>query len=215
MKLTRQLIIIGAGGHGKVAADCAETLGLYDKIAFLDSRYPTETMIGEWQLLGLPESASTFKNKTTDFFVAIGNNHTREKVTNALSKENINVVSLIHPSSIISRHTTLSVGVLVCANATINPMTKIGAGSIINTAASVDHDCQIGDYVHISVGVRLAGGVVVGNSSFIGINSCVIQGVTIGKNCTLGAGAALINNLSDNTTAVGTPAKVINNKNNK
>mgnify|MGYP000330184491 CR=1 FL=1 len=209
--LSKRLLIIGAGGHGKVAADCAETLGLYDQIAFLDSRFPAEKKIGDWQILGQPESATSFKNPETDFFVAIGNNLIRQQVTNGLRKNKIDVVTLIHPSSAVSRFAELSNGILVCANATINPMAKIGAGSIINTAASVDHDCQIGDYAHISVGVRLAGGVVIGNSSFIGINSCVIQGVTIGKNCMLGAGAALVDDLPDNTTAVGVPAKVIKN----
>lgn len=88
-------------------------------------------------------------------------------------------------------------------------MANIGVGCIINTASSIDHDCVISDYAHISVGARLAGNVEVGSHSFICINSCVIQGLTIGENCILGAGATLISDLPNNTTAVGTPAKVI------
>ena len=207
--MTRRLIILGAGGHGKVVADCAEATGEYDDVAFLDALYPGECLVGDWKILEKPENASFFNNHNTDFFVAIGNNTIREKVLNELLQDNLNVVSLIHPKSTVSRHATISIGVLVCANATINPMAKVGVGSIVNTAASIDHDCLIGDYAHISVGVRLAGDVVIGSSSFIGINSCAIQGVTIGSNCVLGAGATLISDLPDNTTAVGTPAKVI------
>ena len=207
--MTRRLIILGAGGHGTVAADCAEATGKYDSIAFLDALYPDECLVGDWQILEKPENACIFNNGNTDFFAAIGNNIIRKKVLNELLQDNLNVVSLIHPKSTVSRHATISYGVLVCANATINPMAKVGIGTIINTAASIDHDCMIGDYAHISVGVRLAGNVVVGGNSFVGINSCVIQGVTIGKNCVLGAGATLISDLPDNTTAVGTPAKVI------
>jgi UDP-N-acetylbacillosamine N-acetyltransferase len=207
--LTRRLLIIGAGGHGKVAADCAEVTGEYDSIAFLDALYPDECLIGDWPILEKPENAFIFNNVDTDFFVAIGNNLIREKVLNELLQDNLNIVSLVHPKSTVSRHTTISHGVLVCANATINPMVKVGAGCIINTAASIDHDCVIGDYAHICVGARLAGNVAVGNKSFVGINSCAIQGVTIGKNCILGAGATLISDLFDNTTAVGTPARVI------
>jgi UDP-N-acetylbacillosamine N-acetyltransferase len=207
--LTRRLIILGASGHGKVAADCAEATGVYDSIAFLDALYPDECLLGNWKILEKPENAHIFNNDNTDFFVAIGNNFIRERLMNELLQGNLNVVSLIHPKSVISPHGEISIGVLVCANATVNPMAKVGLGVIINTAASIDHDCVIGDYAHISVGVRLAGAVVVGNNSFVGINSCVIQGVTIGKNCMLGAGATLISDLPDNTTAVGTPAKVI------
>lgn len=209
MGLTRRLIILGAGGHGKVAADCAEAIGEYDSVAFLDALFPEQCLVGNWPILEKPERASTFNNGNTDFFVAIGNNLTREKVLNKLLQDNLKVVSLIHPRSTVSRYATISSGVLVCANATINPMAKVDIGSIINTAASIDHDCVIAPYAHISVGVRLAGNVEVGGYSLVGINSCVIQGVTIGENCILGAGATLISDLPDNTTAVGTPAKVI------
>lgn len=207
--LSKRLIILGAGGHGKVAADCAEVIGDYDSIEFLDAIYPGERSVGPWKVVDKTENAYLFDNDNTDFFVAIGNNVIREKVLNTLLKDKLKVVSLIHPKSTVSRHAIISQGVLVCANATINPMVKVGIGGIINTAASIDHDCQIGDYTHISVGVRLAGGIVVGSHSFVGINSCAIQGVTIGKNCILGAGSTLISDLPDNTTAVGTPAKVI------
>jgi UDP-N-acetylbacillosamine N-acetyltransferase len=207
--LTRRLIILGASGHGKVAADCAEVTGVYNSIAFLDAVYPNQCLVGNWPILEKPENAHVFNNHNTDFFVAVGNNLIREKLLNGLLQANLNIVSLIHPKSVVSRHATIAAGVLVCANATINPMATVGIGGIINTAASIDHDCVIGDYAHISVGVRLAGSVVVGNHSFVGINSCVIQGVTIGQNCMLGAGASLISDLPDNTTAVGTPAKVI------
>jgi UDP-N-acetylbacillosamine N-acetyltransferase len=194
--LTKQLIILGASGHGKVAADCAEATGEYDSIAFLDALYPDECSLGEWPILEKPENAHMFCNENT-FFLS------------GLLQHNFNVISLIHPRSVVSPYAKISHGVLVCANATINPMAKVGIGVIVNTAASIDHDCVIGDFAHVSVGVRLAGAVVVGSNSFVGINSCAIQGVTIGKNCILGAGATLISDLPDNTTAVGTPAKVI------
>jgi UDP-N-acetylbacillosamine N-acetyltransferase len=209
--LTKHLIILGASGHGKVAADCAEAAGEYDSIAFLDALYPNECSLDDWLILEKPENAHKFKNDSTDFFVAIGNNFVRKRLLNELLQNNFNVISLIHPRSVVSPHAKISNGVLVCANAIINPMAKVGLGVIVNTAASIDHDCVIGNYAHISVGVRLAGAVVVGNNSFVGINSCAIQGVTIGKNCVLGAGATLISDLPDNTTAVGTPAKVIKN----
>lgn len=206
---TKRLIILGAGGHGKVAADCAEATGEFELIAFLDGTYPNETQVGPWAIWGKCEDAVKFDSPETYFFVAIGNNTTRQSVLLNLLLENLKIASLIHPSCHISHHSDISNGVLVCANATINPMVVIGTGSIVNTGASVDHDCVIGDYTHVSVGVRLAGAVKLGNRSFLGINSCVIQGLSIGNDCTLGAGATLIDDLPSNTTAVGTPAKVI------
>ena len=36
--MSKSLLIIGAGGHGRVVKEVAEALG-YDRIAFLDSGY--------------------------------------------------------------------------------------------------------------------------------------------------------------------------------
>jgi hypothetical protein len=36
MNKYKSLVIIGAGGHGRVVADCAESIGTYDNIIFLD-----------------------------------------------------------------------------------------------------------------------------------------------------------------------------------
>lgn len=35
------LLILGAGGHGKVVAEAAIATGKWDEIAFLDDRFPT------------------------------------------------------------------------------------------------------------------------------------------------------------------------------
>jgi sugar O-acyltransferase (sialic acid O-acetyltransferase NeuD family) len=203
------LVILGAGGHGQVAADCAETMNVFSSIVFLDEVYPDKTQAGCWPILGKGESVTKFDKQTSCFFVAIGDNSTRQKVLQALIQDNFQVISLIHPTAFVSAHARIENGVLVCANATINHNAVVGFGSIINTAASIDHDCVIGNYVHVSVGSRLAGAITVDDRSFLGINSCVIQGVKIGKDCILGAGATLIKDLPSNTTAVGTPAKVI------
>jgi len=95
------------------------------------------------------------------------------------------------------------------ANTAINSGTKIGENVIINTGATVDHDCVLEDYVHISPGAHLAGNVYVGELTHIGIGASLIQGVKIGRNVIIGAGAAVINDLPDNVTAVGVPAKVL------
>lgn len=41
------LIILGAGGHGRVVADIAEQTGKYDKIVFLDDNSNDDKVIGK------------------------------------------------------------------------------------------------------------------------------------------------------------------------
>jgi UDP-N-acetylbacillosamine N-acetyltransferase len=205
----KRLVIIGAGGHGLVAADCAKEMGSFTDIVFLDSFYPNKTQVGCWSIIGKPEVAAKTAHPDNVFFVAIGNNQAREKVVKQLLQQNIPLVTLQHPSSIVSQYSKIKLGVLIGAKAVINPMAVVGKASIINTSANVEHGCVIGEYTHISVGVCLAGNVTVGNSSFIGINSTVIERLVIGSYSILGAGSTLLENLPSYCTAVGSPAKII------
>ena len=40
-------------------------------------------------------------------------------------------------------------GVMIAANATINPLAKIGTGAICNTGGIIEHECEVGDFAHI------------------------------------------------------------------
>lgn len=51
--------------------------------------------------------------------------------------------------------------------------------------------------------------IVVGNDVYIGNNVIFLPGVTIGNNVVIGAGAVVSKDLSDNSVAVGVPARVI------
>jgi UDP-N-acetylbacillosamine N-acetyltransferase len=205
----KRLVIIGAGGHGSVAADCAEAMGCFDDIVFLDCFYPNKTHLGCWSIIGKPEDAAMVSNEDSVFFVALGDNQAREKEVNQLLQQDLTLVTLQHPTAVVSQYCKVAHGVLISANAVINPMAVVGKASIINTSANVEHGCVIGEYAHISVGVCLAGNVAVGNSSFIGINSTVIERLVIGSYSILGAGSTLLENLPSYCTAVGSPAKII------
>lgn len=208
-QLTKRLVIIGAGGHGKVVADCALAMGAFSEIVFLDGLYPEITKVEHWSVIGNADNLSAFADPSSVFFVAIGNNQTRGKVMTELDKVGGEITTLIHPSAVISPYATIGEGTLVCANVAINIATNIGQGCIINTSSSVDHDCIIGDYVHLAPGTKLAGSINIGEYSFVGIGAVIIQCLAIGKHCILGAGSTLLEDLVDGSVAVGIPAKII------
>lgn len=202
-----KLIIIGASGHGKVAADIAIKMNKWKNIAFLDDNIIIKSTMG-FDVIGTTLDAIAYKNEA-DFFVAIGSNTTREKIQEKLVDKGINVVSLIHPSAIIASEVEINIGTVIMAGVVINSCTKIGKGCIINTSTSLDHDNFIEDYVHISPGSNLAGNVNVKKGSWIGSGSTVINNIIIRENCVVGAGAVVIRDLPANCTAVGLPAKPI------
>lgn len=196
----KKIIIIGAGGHGRVVSETAKLNG-YEVIGFLDDA-DNQTTVGK--VADFIKYICDF-----DFIVAIGNNKVRMRIQSELIKRGANVVSLIHPNTTVSESASIGKGTVVMAGAVINAGAVIGNGAIINTCASVDHDCRIGNFSHISVGARICGTVGIGDCTWIGAGATVINNIRICDECLIGAGAVVIKNIDKNGTYVGVPARKI------
>lgn len=200
----KSLIIIGAGGHGRVVADIAQKMGVYKTIAFLDDRNITETM--GFPVVGKVSDVQKYVDGG-DIFVAIGDSYVRESLVNRLLQINANIPVLIHPSAIVGACVEIGLGTAVMAGAIINPCAKIGKGVILNTSCSVDHDCVIDNFAHISVGAHVAGAVNIGEYAWIGAGAVVKNNINISANCIIGAGAVVVKDVLETGIYVGVPAK--------
>ncbi len=204
----KRLAILGASGHGKVVADAAELCG-WEEIVFYDDAYPEKSRAGGWVIRGntvsLLQSLAVFDG----VIVAIGDNRIRAEKLSELSDKGAALVSMIHPSALISQYAKIGAGSVVFAKAVVNVDAHIGKGVILNTACTVDHDCKLGDAVHISPGANIAGAVSIGSRSWVGIGACVRQCVEIGEDVVVGAGAVVVNDIDNKAVVVGNPAKPI------
>lgn len=201
----KALIIIGAGGHGRVIADIAQKIGAYTTISFLDDGDVKESM--GLPIVGKTSDVEKYIN-TADIFVAIGNSKIRGEFIERLLLMGANVPTLIHPSAIIGACVEIGVGTAVMAGAVINPCSKLGKGVILNTCSSIDHDCVIGDYCHIAVGVHVAGAVSLGDKVWLGAGATIKNNVNVCADCIIGAGAVVVKDITDSGTYIGVPAKM-------
>jgi sugar O-acyltransferase (sialic acid O-acetyltransferase NeuD family) len=197
----KMLILIGAGGHGKSVEWIAKSTKRWNKIVFLDSKILGSKVVGTF------EDRIKFKNE--DFFVAVGDNHTRKRLILQLTQEGFNVVSIIAPNSDIT-NAKVGIGSIIMNHAFINVDTVIGEGVIINNAVLIEHDCKIGNYSHLSPSVNVAGTTQIGDLSWIGIGSSIINNIRIEQEIVVGAGSVVVDNLIYKGTYVGIPAKRIN-----
>ena len=205
----RRLAILGASGHGKVVADCAECAGWND-IVFFDDAWPKLKSNGVWSVIGDTNALLNDLAQYDGVIVAIGHNETRLKKQAELLNHDAAMITVINPDAIISQYAKLGLGSVVMAGAVINVDSVLGAGCIINTSVTIDHDCILGDGVHVSPGAHLAGGVIVGSNSWIGMGSNVRQLIEIGDNTIIGAGAVVVKDIEGYCTVVGIPAKLLN-----
>ena len=196
-----EVVIIGAGGHGKVIADIVISAG--DRVlGFLDDREGACVKGFSW--LGRIEAFSRFPN--AEFIAAIGSAELRQRITSEL--DGVRWYRAVHPQAVVSSlDTEVGEGTAVMAGAVINPGARIGRHCIINTGAIVEHDNEIGDFAHISVGARLAGTVHIGTSTWVGAGATVSNNVTICVGCMIGAGAVVVSDITEPGTYVGVPVR--------
>lgn len=203
-----KLAILGASGHGKVVADTALQTG-WQEVVFFDDAWPQLTNNGVWPVVGdtqaLLETARTFDG----VIVGIGNNTIRLAKTRVLKGAGAPIVTIIHPSAVVSPMARLGAGCVVFAGAVIQVDCRLGMACIVNTRASIDHDCVLGNGVHICPGANLAGLVHVGEASWVGIGASVKQLIHIGRDVMVGAGAAVVADIADSDSVVGVPARSI------
>lgn len=201
----RTLRILGAGGHGRVCADIARRMGLWRGIAFLDD----DPVAGAGQGLQVqgPLRSASDRILDGDFFVAIGDNRTRERIQGELEAAGASLATLVHPSAVLADSAVLGPGTAVMAGAVVGCDARVGRGCILNTMASLDHDGVLGDFVHATPGVVLAGTVRIGRRVFLGAGSVVSNDVRIGDDVVVGAGGVVVRDLDEPGTYVGVPVR--------
>lgn len=206
--MAESLLIVGAGGHGKVVADAALEMGCWSTVEFADDRYESLQQVAGLSVVGPLSGLRSLRAKWSAAVVAIGDARRRLEMLDVIRDLGFERPVIVHPSAVISRFTTVAAGTVVFAQAAINAGAEIGVGCIVNTGATIDHDCRLGDGVHVCPGAHLAGDVSVGARSWVGIGTVVRQGVSIGQDTTIGAGSVVVCDLPDAVTAYGVPARV-------
>jgi UDP-N-acetylbacillosamine N-acetyltransferase len=194
------IILYGAGGHGKMVADAAESKGIEIR-GFVDDA-TAEGVHGHDHFYGYAILGNVPEHSPV--IVCVGDSYSRKRI----QEQQKIITTIIHARAYVCKDAKIGKGTVVIANAIIGSSSVIGKGCIINTGATIDHDCALGGYVHIAPGAHLAGNVTVGNHTHIGIGSCVKEGIVIGSNCVIGAGSVVVKDIPDDAIIYGNPAKV-------
>ncbi len=208
----RRLLILGAGGHGRVVLDIITQAARYEPVGFLDNN---ESLHGR-RVDGVPvlgpigdlEPLAEAHNITAAI-VAVGDNGVRRAMARQVDRAGLELATAIHPSATVARNATIGRNVVMAAGVVVCAHCQIGDSVILNTGCIVDHQTMIGEGCHVCPGVRIAGRVTVEPGSFLGIGSTVIPKVVVGYESIVGAGAVVIESVPPLSTVVGVPARPV------
>lgn len=173
------LLIVGAGGHGRCCYEIALRMNKFDKVSFVDDSFCLNANL---PIVGKISDLKTLNEEYECAFVAIGNNHIRETLLNELVNLNFKLVNLIDPSSVVSRNCSMKEGIVIFPNAVVDPDTTIENGCIISSNVSINHDSHIGSFTLIYSNSVVKARATVGKMVKIGCN-CIIESDAVINDC--------------------------------
>ena len=151
------LLIVGAGGHGRCCLDIARDMNIFDKISFLDDNCIDEM--------------SSYYPEYTHIHIAIGNNKTRSKLLLQAKEIGYSLPILQHSSSVVSKYASIGEGSVLFPYSVIEANTLIGQGCIIASHVVINHDVHIDENVLVNTG------------TIIRPNTKINKHVSIGSHC--------------------------------
>lgn len=198
----KNLLIYGAGGHGKSLLELIRVLGTFNVVGFIDDGVAKGEMVLGVPVLGDKYSLNNIFAKGIRMAVnavgGIGQLRIRENVFRRLIDAGFKIPSVIHPTAFLEASAKISEGVQVFPFAYVGSEVDIGFGSIVNTGAIISHECILGELVNISPGAILAGEVIIGDGVLIGMGVTINLQVEIGAGARVGNGATIKSNVPVN-----------------
>ena len=202
----RSLVLVGAGGHADVVRAAAEASG-WRVTAHVDTTLARDAVHRGLPILGGADAIARSEDLGGAIHVAIGDNATRMQLCARLQCKGVVLATIVHPAAFVDPSASLGPGSAILAGAIVNPLAKLACAVVVNTGAIVEHHCAIADGVHVAPGAVMGGHCRIGTQALIGLGARLRDRVTIGACARIGAGAAVIDDVEENTTVVGVPAK--------
>ena len=178
---------------------------------FYFDAYPLYIVFGN--LKQLEKLIDDNKNNIIKYYLEINHRH---KLMDYYDLKNTNarieLGSIIRSGVSLSDKAIILMGAVINTNASIGDCTMVDMNAVVGSGAIIKNNC------HIGAGAVIAGimepvsssPVIIEDNVFVGANATILAGVHIGKNAIVGAGSVVTKDVMENTTVVGSPAKVVN-----
>ena len=208
-----KIVVIGSGGHAGVVIDILEEMNKYQIVGIITNDIFPNSKFNNYDILG-DDSAlqSLIMNGINKVAIGIGgfnNNVLRKEIFCKLKEIGFEIVSIIHPKTVIAKSTQIDEGSVIFAGVVINPNVSIGKNVIIATGATIDHETVIKDHVLVSAGVTVGANDIIQEGALLALGSNIISDITVGRNVLIGAGAVVVKDCLEPGTYLGIPARKV------
>lgn len=188
------VVIVGAGGHGRDLQAIVEAAG-HRFVGFLDDYVDGPLVQGP-----------VAERRSYGGVLFVGVNDPKVRRTLAQGLRGVSSEPLIHPTAVVGPGCTFGKGVVVAAGAILDRDVHLGDHVHVHTKASLTRTV-VGDFTTVCPGATICGDVTVGAGVVVGAGAVVTNLRLIGDGAVIGAGAVVVSDVAPASTAVGVPAR--------
>ena len=181
-KMKEKLLIVGAGGFGRVTLEHA--IKDFD-CSFVDDGKSIGVEINGVQVVGVVSDLPSLFMEYNKLVLSIGNNNVRENIYKQAKDIGYSFPCIVDKSAYISPYASVGDGCVILNNVVIQNGSKVGTATILNPGVEVHHDSSVGDFCCIYT------------NSVIRMYAKVEDGVKIGSNVTIKNESTVNNDIDD------------------
>ncbi|HLF35353.1 MAG TPA: NeuD/PglB/VioB family sugar acetyltransferase [Cyclobacteriaceae bacterium] len=210
--MEKPVIILGAGGIGRMALEIFTSLGIIVYGFLDDDKSLTGTEIQHVKVLGTTSDDGFLKliGHKCEAFIAADNNALRKSLVKMLNeKRKVMPVNAIHKYARIAESVYLEYDLFINDSVIAGTNSRFSSHSIIHSGAIIGYDAVIGPFVQVGSGSIIGDGARIGDEVFIGTGAIIIPGLIIGKRARIGAGSVVTHNVAEDETVFGNPAQSV------
>lgn len=211
--MTRDLVIVGAGGFARETASAVAAINAvtptWDLKGYLDDnealhgtyRTGVEIIGGLKALADLPDA---------DVVVCVGNPRdytSRRRLVRRLDLPAGRYATIVHPTASVGAGCGVGPGSVLLAGVVLTADVTVGSHVAVMPHAVLTHDDEVGDFVTVASGVRVGGGTVVGDGAYLGSGALLREGVKVGAWSQVGMGSVVLADVPAGEVWVGAPAR--------
>lgn len=207
------LVLIGAGGFGREAAQAVQALvgtgAAWRLLGYIDddpARHGqvidgTAVLGGRDLISRLPEASVVVCTGRPGDYVS------RMRIVSELGLPPARYATIVHPSAAVSRTSSVGAGSVLLAHVTLTAAVKVGAHVAIMPHVTLTHDDVVDDFVTIASGVNLGGGVRVQRAAYLGAGALIGENRMVGAFSLVGMGAVVTRDVPSGEVWAGVPAR--------